>query len=603
MHSNLSVRHKHFWLSILLFVFLPKICNAQKENFSDSLKHYYALNISEDERSNLIKNSILTPLLRRNTDSLVVMASQNLLMAERSGNEEAIANANIGMGTANNVTGNLAEALEYYFDALATFEEVENINKVALAYMAIGNVAEYPEDVKYYKKALETKESIGNLDNIYYSSKINLGSAAGRAKDYKLSFKEFHEAREHFKTKNEYLTSMVSGNIGNFYLELYEEEEVEKYMAELGIEDKNAVLDSAIFHVERSWEIAEDINDNRRRAFSLYNFGEIKRMQEDFSESMAYYRDGLVLAKEMDIKDLIWKLHYGAHLSSLALRNQEDAVSFYDNYQRSQNFLTSKRSQEAFIRNELAYEYDKSLIAVYQKNRAKQRGLIYGLIALALTSLFIYLFMSRRNARKRSDMQASFSKDLITSQEEERKRLSRELHDGIAQELILIKNKLAQSDDAENEALVSGALADLRGVSRALHPFTLEKYGLTYAVKHLVEVFDNQFDIMFDDEINDVDDYFSKDQSLHVYRIIQEAINNAIKHAESPTIRVRLEKVQNRILAEVRDFGRGFNKQDNVSSSLGMQTMDERSKMIPATLNIHSMKEGGSLVQLVYNIQ
>ena len=159
----------------------------------DSLKHYYTLNISEDERSSLIKKNILTHLVRNNSDSLLFIAKQNLILAKSLNNIEAIANAEIGLGTAYNVKSNSGGALRLYFEALKKFEKVNNKDKIALSFMAIANayrkMEDYKNSIEFYSKGLRLKESINKKDRIYYSILINQSNVALSFKNYQLCFK------------------------------------------------------------------------------------------------------------------------------------------------------------------------------------------------------------------------------------------------------------------------------------------------------------------------------------------------------------------------------------------------------------------------------
>ncbi len=223
----------------------------------------------------------------------------------------------------------------------------------------------------------------------------------------------------------------------------------------------------------------------------------------------------------------------------------------------------------------------------------------YLLLLLVFLVIAIWYYAEQQ---KKYQLKTQFAQDLIKEQENERKRLSRDLHDGIAQDLMLLKNQLEFKEDSTNQKLAEKTLINLRNVSLGLHPFVLEKFGLTEAINQLVIKLDDTQQIFFDAHIENIDGYFSKNQQLHIYRIVQEAINNAIKYANSPSIKIILQKNGNTILIEIKDFGKGFtvSEKANEIDSLGLKTMQERSKMIPAKLTITSEKNKGTTVQLKY---
>lgn len=224
----------------------------------------------------------------------------------------------------------------------------------------------------------------------------------------------------------------------------------------------------------------------------------------------------------------------------------------------------------------------------------------YLLLLLMLIIIGIWYYAEQQ---KKYQLKTQFAQDLIKEQENERKRLSRDLHDGIAQDLMLLKNQLEFKEDSINQKLAENTLTNLRNVSLGLHPFVLEKFGLTEAINQLVNQLDDSQKIFFDAHLENIDGYFSKNQQLHIYRIVQEAINNALKYADSPSIKITLQKKNTAIFVEIKDFGKGFtvSEKANKIDSLGLKTMQERSKMIPAKLTILSEKEQGTTVQLKYS--
>ena len=224
----------------------------------------------------------------------------------------------------------------------------------------------------------------------------------------------------------------------------------------------------------------------------------------------------------------------------------------------------------------------------------------YLLLLLMLIIIGIWYYIEQQ---KKYQLKTQFAQDLIKEQENERKRLSRDLHDGIAQDLMLLKNQLEFKEDSTNQKLAENTLTNLRNVSLGLHPFVLEKFGLTEAINQLVNQLDDSQKTFFDAHLENIDEYFSKNQQLHIYRIVQEAINNALKYADSPSIKITLEKKNFSIFVEIQDFGKGFtvSEKANKIDSLGLKTMEERSKMIPAKFTIISEKEKGTTVQLKYS--
>jgi signal transduction histidine kinase len=159
----------------------------------------------------------------------------------------------------------------------------------------------------------------------------------------------------------------------------------------------------------------------------------------------------------------------------------------------------------------------------------------------------IYLYCSLVFSTKARKIQEMFSQQLLRYQEDERQRIYRDLHDSIGQSLVLIKNKVQLENEQSTSNMISDTLGEVRNISKQLHPALLEKLGLTASIKKIAKEADKNSDIFFDIQLSNIDDFFSKENELHIYRIIQEAINNLVKHAKIPSATIITEELPNTI--------------------------------------------------------
>lgn len=218
---------------------------------------------------------------------------------------------------------------------------------------------------------------------------------------------------------------------------------------------------------------------------------------------------------------------------------------------------------------------------------------------LSFISISVLLFVHYKNKAERKRNEA-YTHNLIKAQEEERTRVARELHDSVGQKLMLLTKKTKAVGNAEMEALAGNTLEELRTISRGLHPANLERLGLTVAIRALIDEVDNNTDIFFTHEIDDIDACLSKEASLHLYRIIQEVLNNMLKHAEAKSASVLIEKKENAIETTIQDNGKGFDLSEKLKSgtSLGMKTLLERAKILNSKIEIKSLPNKGTTVIL-----
>jgi len=169
--------------------------------------------------------------------------------------------------------------------------------------------------------------------------------------------------------------------------------------------------------------------------------------------------------------------------------------------------------------------------------------------------------------------QVRFSRQLIQSQEAERKRIAAELHDGLGQNLLVIKNLalfgLANQDkqdhqDSERTQLgeisttVSEALEEVRTIARNLRPYELDRLGLTLAVESIMSRVAGSSTIKFASQIDPIDNIFSHEGEINLYRIVQEAVNNVVKHSEATEVSITIKRDGSQVVITIRDNGKGF---------------------------------------------
>lgn len=227
-----------------------------------------------------------------------------------------------------------------------------------------------------------------------------------------------------------------------------------------------------------------------------------------------------------------------------------------------------------------------------------------------------FMDFERIAAEKRADSQRnpifirSELSRAIAAQEDERKRISRELHDGIAQELLVVSfalKRLASHVDAEGVSLLDDAnndidriLDELHNISVELRPSALDHLGFVAALRSQAAVFEKTYgtEIVFEGGLSR--ERFDQALETQAYRICQEAVLNACKYSEADRVFVTLEDSDGWLHASVVDHGRGFDTQrpEVKGSGCGLSGMQERANVIGATLTMES-GEHGTTVTLV----
>lgn len=292
--------------------------------------------------------------------------------------------------------------------------------------------------------------------------------------------------------------------------------------------------------------------------------------------------------------------------------NTKQSLLHYKTYVHIKDSLDKAASRKKFAYTQSLFESEKKDLEISKQqkniqllsaeNQLKNQWLFFGSIALLAIFLMIYLWRSKKYAKKREALQKQFSQNLINNIEQERKRISSELHDGIGQNLLLIKNK-AQTEAGENDidlSLIKDTINDVRNISHRLHPFRFEKLGLIASIKYTIETFQKNSNIFYSEDIQNPKQSISKDKEIFIYRMIQECLNNVEKHSQAKACKVSLLEQPTYIIFEIKDNGVGFDVSNNsgLLDSLGMKTLKERAQLIGAKLSIHSTKGKGTTTQI-----
>jgi ligand-binding sensor domain-containing protein/signal transduction histidine kinase len=221
-------------------------------------------------------------------------------------------------------------------------------------------------------------------------------------------------------------------------------------------------------------------------------------------------------------------------------------------------------------------------------------------------------------SRQLLEAQESFSRRLIDSQEAERKRIAGELHDSLSQNLVIIKNRamigLQGRDDPEQAfeqieeiaGAAGEALAEVREIAQNLRPFHIDRLGLTKAIEALVRKV-NTGNLQCTAKVDKIDALLTPDLEINLYRIVQECLNNIVKHSEATQANVTIERHEQTIEIIIKDNGKGFTPQttrpgeSSNGSGMGLVGINERARILGCVPVIQSAPAEGT--QIFFNIK
>jgi len=223
-----------------------------------------------------------------------------------------------------------------------------------------------------------------------------------------------------------------------------------------------------------------------------------------------------------------------------------------------------------------------------------------------------WLFYDRRVRwhKRIHSLQQAFSQKVIESQEEERKRIASGLHDSVGQDLLVIKNRaqLGLRDETtppgvaqqlgEISRMASRAIDEVREVSRDLRPYQIDRLGLTKAVKAMVASVSQASGIPIAAEVDSIDGCLPAPVEIHFYRIIQELLNNVVKHSQAAFARVTVVHREQQIVLAVEDDGCGFESQSAGEpperQGMGLAGIAERVRILGGAARCDSRPAAGT---------
>ncbi|WP_206074021.1 tetratricopeptide repeat-containing sensor histidine kinase [Marixanthomonas spongiae] len=326
------------------------------------------------------------------------------------------------------------------------------------------------------------------------------------------------------------------------------------------------------------------------------------------NEALQYAKNQLKNAKAVGHEDDI--LHSHLLLSNIysEMGQFKKSLENKNAYLNIRDSLYNKGTAQFLAYYQTLYETEKKEKELVEKNTNIQllekdsdnfkKIVFFSSLALVLLFGLILLYRNQRYLKNNKELQEKFSQKLLVSQELERKRISKDIHDGLGQRLLLIKNKIIANGDTDTKKMVDEAIDEVRSISRDLHPFQLQEMGITKAIEYTLNQIDENTTLFISSEIENIDNLFTKEQEVNIYRIVQETLNNILKHAKAEACKVMVKKLTGNVIISIKDNGIGFDfpeKYQNVKS-LGLKTLLERTRFLNGQMKVKSVKNNGTII-------
>lgn len=519
------------------------------------------------------------------------------------------------------------------------------------AYVGLGwsynNAHEYPAAQEAYLKAFDIAEKTGNtiaqgdalrkMANLY----IQMGENDKGFLFYKKSFAKYEAANDSATM------AQLLGSIGFAYRSAgnYDSAIVYLNKAIAGFKQLNYLTMIPVAYTEMGmaylqWKRYADAEANFRMAIeyhkksnyqghqdALYiNLGKALTEQTKYAEANTSLEKGLAIAKETQDLEMQRDAYEGLFLLYEKQGNYKLAYQFktlHDNAKDSLDILEQK-NQLREITTKYDFEKQQRRIDKDAFKIKQQSWVVYGLIgAFILLSLLAFSYYRRFKLKKEKQLaeevmhqQDLATKAILVAEENERKRIAAELHDGVGQMMSAAKMNLSAFENDMNDgdeikklkfekivALVDDSCKEVRAVSHQMMPNALLKNGLANAIRDFVDKIDHRI-LKVDLYSEGLNERIDSNVETILYRIIQEAVNNVIKHSGANHLDISLIRETQQISVTIEDNGKGFDTSEKDKfEGIGLKNIITRVTYLKGDIEFDSQPGKGTLVAIHVPLQ
>ena len=514
-----------------------------------------------------------------------------------------------GLGMNNWHKGNWNLALHYFFEALRVNQTLPE-NKKINESICFNNIGLIYQEMKLFDKAIvyhKKSYSIRLKDKLYKdqaASLNNLGICYRNKGEFDKAIFYYTKAIDVAKNSDN-LIDYYKGktNLGNVYFDL------KKY-------------DKALELYLENYHKPEDIRDNHDYFLAIVRISDCYNGLKEYKKAQEYSNEALSkLQKNEELNQFSPDLYKSLATTNYALGNIEKGEQYNMEYYNLLNKTFSKSNSKYFAEIEIKYETQKKEADLLKaKNKIIQAEVASkqkNLWIVLLLSFFIIGFILFRNLQSKSKLQKEqleLENKLLEERsnykiQEQRLDISRELHDNVGSQLTFIisildnlKNSPVKFEEAIDKKIdtlsnfASKSIAELRDTiwvlnSKQLSLTELKSRILNY-IKDAGDSVDNtQFH--FDFEVKNEVQLTSK-QAINIYRVLQEIINNSVKHANATAVSVLINQIGNKLEIQISDNGTGFDYEAKKEKSFGLTNIQNRIQEIYGDLKVQSTSEQGT---------
>ncbi|WP_225000296.1 ATP-binding protein [Cesiribacter sp. SM1] len=538
-----------------------------------------------------------------------------------------LAKAYANVGVSYQYKAEYEQALQYYLKATAAFEDLKYETGLHMLYSNLCGL--YGDELNQYDKAMiycdkavalaREQEHIRGLG----MAQLNRGLVLIRKKDYAQALTAIQEGYTIGKElSNVYMQLGALGNIIDIYL-------------------RNGQYTRVIPVAMEMENLAKSVADVNNESLALNGLASAYLHLKEYQKAKLYASQALKLCRTHELRESLGS-------SVLQLANIELALGNIEAY----DLLRAEGdSLEAVVLNEQVTQNIQELEAKYeaakkesrieqlqQENEIqvlsiRQKNILNAVFTGTTVSLLGFGFLFYRNTRNKriislqtQELQAQRIKELeqaqqllavnamLKGQEDERSRLARDLHDGLGGMLsgvkLLLSNMKSSMILTERDAAsfamaldqLDNTIRELRRVAHNMMPESLVRFGLVKALQDFCRAFQTEGQLQINFQVFGMEARLEANTEIILYRIVQELLNNVVKHAAATEVLVQIIRTENTVSLTVEDNGRGFDSTRS-SKGIGLSNIQSRIDYLGGNIDVYSNPQLGTTVTIEFTLK
>lgn len=631
-----------------LLSLLAMVCTlcalAQKETVTEVLAR--AANSKDDSTRAALVLRAGRILRFSNQDSAYILLSKSLAMARKTKQRVVECAAMDAIADFHRINGEYERAVAIADSGIVLAKKIKADKETGTLYQTAGAALTELGDVKkaaaYYHKSIQYHRA-AKYDKGVAMTTTNLGTLYYVELQYKealLWYKKALELQQANKDSNSIAITLTA--IGQVYYDLQQMDTSEYYTLQAYniLITRPLMVNTLYENVLSLYDFAYERNDMKLATHWLDIADSLARSQQsEYRIARVLTCRGLVAEKQGNIPlaiklmteslkgieadgntivlagtyESLYKLYANAGDTKKALEMHVKFKALSDSLYNTETAQTVNDLNLKYETAEKENEIIKQQQEITEKNAHLQLlYLVTGAICIILLLVAGIYWQSRKVSRQkqlamRQEQDIALLKALVTGEEKERSRIARELHDGLggilaAAQMHLSTLETAQVNDrqklSQSEKLVSSAAEETRRIAHNMLPETLLRLGLDEALKEYSRTITESKLLQVEYESIGIDSRLEASSELAIYRVIQELVNNIIKHAQASHAFIQLHRHNNTLSITIEDNGHGFDTKTIQKEGIGLANIKSRINFLNGSLNIKSDREKGTSVYI-----